>query len=182
VLDRQALKTLFPEAGIVEIPPAKRRPPARRTGLHKLISVEGHSDIDFTFAKCCHPIKGEEIVGYVTKNRGLVVHRRDCPNINSEIPSRLKRVSWNEAPEHAYQVKLQLLADDKPGMLSSISGITAACDSNIRKIELEQASQGVARVTFIFEVRDMFQLDEISRRFKALPGIYSITRKKIAEK
>jgi (p)ppGpp synthase/HD superfamily hydrolase len=67
-------------------------------------------------------------------------------------------------------------------MLSTISGITAASDSNIKKIELEQASHGVARVTLVFEVRDMFQLDEISRRLKALPGIYAINRKKTAEK
>ena len=182
VLDRQALKTLFPEAGAVEIRPAKKRLPSRRTGLHKLVHVEGQTDIDFTFAKCCHPIKGEEIIGYITKNRGLVIHRRHCPNINSEIPSRLKRVSWNEANEHAYRIKLQLLADDKPGMLSTISGITAACDSSIKKIELEPSSQSVVKVTLVFEVRDMLQLNEIIGRFKALPGIYSITRKKMAEK
>jgi guanosine-3',5'-bis(diphosphate) 3'-pyrophosphohydrolase len=181
-LDKQALRSLFPEAGAVEIPPARRAPASRLAGQHKLISVEGQSDIDFTFAKCCHPIKGEEIIGYITKNRGLVVHRRDCPNVNAEIPSRLKRVSWNEAPEHAYQVKLQLLADDKPGMLSTISGITAASNSNIKKIDLEQASQAVARITLVFEVRDMFQLNEIIGRFKALKGVYAINRKKTAEK
>jgi guanosine-3',5'-bis(diphosphate) 3'-pyrophosphohydrolase len=182
VLDRQALKNLFPEVSAVEIKPAKKPSPSRLAGLHKLISIEGQADIDFTFAKCCHPIKGEEIIGYMTKNRGLVVHRKDCPNVNTEIPSRLKRVSWNEAPDHAYQVKLQLLAADQPGMLSTISGITAASNSNIKKIDLEQASQAVVRVTLVFEVRDMFQLNEIIGRFKALPGVYSINRKKIAEK
>ena len=182
VLDKQVLKGLFPEAGAVEIRPARKAPASRGAGLHKLISVEGQSDIDFTFAKCCHPIKGEEIIGYITKNRGLVIHRKDCPNVNAEIPSRLKRVSWNEAPEHAYQVKLQLLADDKPGMLSTISGITAASNSNIKKIELEQASQAVARVTLVFEVRDMFQLNEIVGRLRALAGVYAINRKKMAEK
>jgi len=181
VLDRQTLKNLFPEVNAVEIRPAKK-PPARVGALHKLISVEGQSDIEFSFAKCCHPIKGEEIIGYMTKNRGLVIHRRDCPNVNTEIPSRLKRVSWNEEPDHAYQVKLQLLASDQPGMLCTISGITAASKSNIKKIDLEPASQAVARVTLVFEVRDMFQLNEIIGRFKALPGIYSINRKKIAEK
>jgi guanosine-3',5'-bis(diphosphate) 3'-pyrophosphohydrolase len=181
-LDKQALKGLFPEAGAVEIRPARKALTSRAAGLHKLVSVEGKTDIDFSFAKCCHPIKGEEIIGYITKNRGLVVHKRDCPNVNSEIPSRLKRVSWNEAPEHAYQVKLQLLADDKPGMLSTISGITAASNSNIKKIELEQASQTVARVTLVFEVRDMFQLNEIVGRLKTLAGVYAITRKKMAEK
>ncbi len=177
VLDRQALKALFPEAGAVEIR-ASRKPPPRARALHKLVNVEGQSDIDFTFAKCCHPIKGEEIIGYLTKNRGLIVHRKSCPNVNSEIASRLKRVSWNEAPNYAYLVKLQLLAADKPGMLNAISGVTAACDSNIKKIEIEPASQAVARVTISFEVKDMFQLDEITRRFKAMTGIYAINRKK----
>jgi guanosine-3',5'-bis(diphosphate) 3'-pyrophosphohydrolase len=181
VLDRQALKTLFPEVSAVEIRPA-RKPPARSGTLHKLVIVEGQADIDFTFAKCCHPIKGEEIIGYMTKNRGLVVHKKNCPNVNTEIPSRLKRVSWNDEPDHAYQVKLQLLASDKPGMLSTISGITAASHSNIKKIDLEQASQSVARVTLVFEVRDMFQLNEIIAQFKALPEIYSISRKKMAVK
>jgi guanosine-3',5'-bis(diphosphate) 3'-pyrophosphohydrolase len=181
VLDRQALKSLFPEAGVVEIKPA-RKPATHRGERYKLVSVEGQQDIDFTFAKCCHPIKGEEIIGYITKNRGLVVHKKNCPNVNLEIPSRLKRVSWNEVPEYSYQIKLQLLADDKPGMLSSITAIPAASNSNIKKIDLEQTSQAVARVTIVFEVRDMFQLNEITGRFKALPGIYAITRRKTAEK
>ncbi len=181
-LDRHALKSLFPEAGVVEIKPARKPASSRKAGMHKLISVDGQTDIDFTFAKCCHPIKGEEIIGYITKNRGLVVHRKDCPNVNSEIPSRLKRVSWNEVPDYAYQVKLELLADDKPGMLSTLSSITAEANSNIKKINLEQASQAVARVTIVFEVRDLFQLNEITSRFKTLPGIYAINRKKTAEK
>ncbi len=178
-LDRQALKSLFPEAGAIVIRPPRRSAP-RRGERHKLVRVDGQGDIDFTFAKCCHPIKGEEIVGYITKNRGLVVHRKSCPNVNTEIPSRLKRVSWNEAPDYSYPVKLQLLADDKPGMLSSITGVIAACGSNIKKIEMEPASQAVARVQIVFEVRDMFQLEEISSRLRELSGVYSIQRRKAA--
>lgn len=178
-LDRQALKSLFPEVGAVTLP-APRRPAPRRGERHKLVCVEGQGDIDFSFAKCCHPIKGEEIVGYVTKNRGLVVHRRNCPNVNSEMPSRLKRVSWNDAPDYTYPVKLQLLAEDKPGMLSTITGAIAAGDSNIKKIEMEPASQAVARVTLVFEVRDLFQLQEITSRLQALSGVYSIQRRRAA--
>jgi GTP pyrophosphokinase len=178
-LDRPALRALFPEAGAVAIALARRAAP-RRGERHKLISVDGATDIDFTFAKCCHPIKGEEIIGYVTKNRGLVVHRRDCPNVNREIPSRLKRVSWMDAPDYTYRVKLQLLADDKPGMLSTITGVTAETGSNIKKVELEPASQAVVRITLVFEVRDMFQLNEITGRLQALPGIYSLQRRKAA--
>ena len=67
-------------------------------------------------------------------------------------------------------------------MLSTVTGITAASNSNIKKIDLEQASQSMTRITIVFEVRDMFQLNEIIGRFKALPGIYSLNRRKIAEK
>ena len=98
----------------------------------------------------------------------------------SRIASRLKRVSWNEAPDYSYRVKLRLLADDKPGMLSSITGVIAAGGSNIKKIEMEPASQAVARVQIVFEVRDMFQLEEITSRLRELGGVYSIQRRKAA--
>jgi GTP pyrophosphokinase len=180
-LNRPLLKKLFPEAGTVEIQPVKKAA-AREGSLHSLILVDGQPDIDFIFARCCHPIKGEEIIGYITKNRGLVVHRKTCPNVNTEIVSRLKHVTWNDRFEHAYQVKLELLVADKPGVLNSITGITAAANSNIKKLEQEQTSQGMSRVTLIFEVRDMFQLNEIHHQFKGIRDVYSISRKKVSDK
>ncbi len=180
-LNKLTLKKLFPEVSAVEIKPVKKAA-ARASSLHSLIHVDGQPDIDFTFAKCCHPIKGEEIIGYITKNRGLVVHRKTCPNVNMEITSRLKHVSWNDAYEHAYQVKLELLVADKPGVLSAITGITAASNSNIKKLEQEQTSQDMVKITLVFEVRDMFQLNEIYSQFKKVPDIYSINRKKTSDK
>ena len=88
-LDKQTLKKIFPEVSAVDIKPAKKAA-ARSGALHSLINVDGQPDIDFIFAKCCHPIKGEEIIGYITKNRGLVVHKKSCPNVNLEISSRLE--------------------------------------------------------------------------------------------
>ncbi|MBN2399151.1 MAG: bifunctional (p)ppGpp synthetase/guanosine-3',5'-bis(diphosphate) 3'-pyrophosphohydrolase [Candidatus Aminicenantes bacterium] len=180
-LNKLTLKKLFPEVGAVEIKPVKRAA-ARTSSLHSLVHVDGQPDIDFIFAKCCHPIKGEEIIGYITKNRGLVVHRKTCANVNMEITSRLKHVTWNDAYEHAYQVKLELLVADKPGVLSAITGITAASNSNIKKLEQEQTSQDMVKITLIFEVRDMFQLNEIYSQLKKVPDIYSINRKKTADR
>jgi GTP pyrophosphokinase len=180
-LDKQTLKKMFPEVSAVEIKPAKKAT-ARSGSLLSLINVDGQPDIDFIFAKCCHPIKGEEIISYITKNRGLVVHKKNCPNVNMEIPSRLKRVTWNEGLDHAYQVKLELLVADKPGMLSTITGIIAASNSNIKKIEQEQSGQAMVKITLIFEVKDMFQLNEIYKHIKAVPDLYAINRKKISDK
>jgi guanosine-3',5'-bis(diphosphate) 3'-pyrophosphohydrolase len=181
MLNRETLKRIFPEVGAVEIAPVKKAA-ARSGSLHSLIHVDGQPDIDFIFAKCCHPIKGEEIIGYITKNRGLVVHRKNCPNVNKEIPSRLKHVTWNETFEHAYQVKLELLVADKPGVLSAITAITAASNSNIKKLAQEQTSQSMVKITLIFEVKDMFQLNEIYSQFKKIPDIYSINRRKTSDK
>jgi GTP pyrophosphokinase len=180
-LSRPTLKKLFPEVSAVDITPVKKTA-ARDGSLHSLIFVDGQSDIDFIFDKCCHPIKGEEIIGYITKNRGLVVHKKNCPCVNLEIASRLKHVSWNDTLEHAYQVKLELLVADKPGVLSAITAITAASNSNIKKLEQEQSSQSVVKITLVFEVRDMFQLNEIYSQFKKIPDIYSINRKKTSDK
>ena len=94
----------------------------------------------------------------------------------------MKHVTWNETLDHAYQVKLELLVADKPGMLSTITGITAASNSNIKKLEQEQSSQAMAKITLVFEVKDMFQLNEIHSQFKKVPDIYSINRKKTSDK
>ncbi|MCX6556748.1 MAG: TGS domain-containing protein, partial [Candidatus Aminicenantes bacterium] len=180
-LNKPMLKKIFPELGAVEIKPVKKAA-ARGGSLHSLIKVDGQPDIDFIFAKCCHPIKGEEIIGYITKNRGLVIHRKNCPNVNKEISSRLKHVTWNETLDYAYQVKLELLVADKPGVLSIITSITAASHSNIKKLAQEQTSQDVVKIVLVFEVKDMFQLNEIYNQLKKVPDIYSINRKKTTAK
>ena len=180
-LNRQTLKKIFPELGAVEVA-APRRAAPRLGALHSLIKVDGQSDIDFILAKCCHPIKGEEIVGYITKARGLVIHKKSCPNVNKDMPSRLKPVAWNDASDYAYQVKLELLVADKPGVLSTITGITAASNSNIKRLNQEPASQGMVKIVLLFEVRDMFQLNGIFSQFKKVPDIYAINRRKTSEK
>ncbi|MEI6614150.1 MAG: bifunctional (p)ppGpp synthetase/guanosine-3',5'-bis(diphosphate) 3'-pyrophosphohydrolase [Chrysiogenales bacterium] len=180
-LNSLALKKLFPEVSAVEIKPVKKAA-AHGSSPHSRIHVDNQPDIDFIFAKCCHPIKGEKIIGYITKNRGLVVHRKICPNVNMEIASRLKHVTWNDTFDYAYQVKLELLVADKPGVLSTITGITAASNSNIKKLEQEQTSQAMVKITLVFEVKDMFQLNEIYSHLKAVPDLYAINRKKTSAK
>ncbi len=180
-IDRTFLKSIFPELGAAEIKPA-RRPPRREGDEFRLVRVEGQPDIDVTFARCCTPIKGDDIVGYMTGHRGLVVHRRDCPNINPKLAPRLKQVMWNEEQSHAYLVQINLTVADKPGMLSHITAVPAAHGSSIRKIELDQVSQAMARIRMVFEVQDTRQLQLISDGLRATSGVYSLTRRKIARR
>jgi guanosine-3',5'-bis(diphosphate) 3'-pyrophosphohydrolase len=176
VLDKNALRRLFPEAEGLEIIPLKK-PHKRQSQMYKLVNVDGYQDIDISFAKCCNPIKGEKIVGYVTQKRGLVIHRESCVNLKNVLHTRRKKVEWNDIWEYQYRVKYGLLVQDKPGLLNSISGITAKYDSNIIKVENERISQNTSNIKIIFEVKDINQLNKITKEFTQIKGVYSIDRK-----
>lgn len=178
MLDKRLLKKLFPEVEALEIKVRNRTRRKSNQQVYRLVNVEGAMDIDVAFAKCCNPIKGEPISGYITQNRGLVIHRNNCSNLRNALESRLKSVEWNDVDDHSYLVKYSLLVHDKPGLLNSISGVTAKYDSNILSVNNEKVSQNVSNVKIVFDVKDVVQLDKISNELKKLKGVYSITKKR----
>jgi GTP pyrophosphokinase len=178
VLDKRALRGLFPEAEALEIRPAKRTA-KKNSQLYKLINVDGFQDVDVSFARCCSPIKGEEIVGYITRKRGLVIHKADCVNMRNVLQARLQKVAWNDIYDYSYRVKYDLSVHNRPGLLNAISGITAKYDSNILKVDAEKISQNLSRIRIVFEVKDVDQLKKIANEFIHIKGVYSIDRKRI---
>ncbi len=180
-LDKKALKTLFPEISVHDITPSKKVS-KKISQIHKLINVEGYQDIDITFAKCCNPIKGEKIIGYITKHRGLVIHKEECINLRNVISPRLNKVEWNEFDDHLYLVKYDLIVHDKPGLLSIISGVNAEFNSNIRKIESEKAGQNITKIKITFEVKNIDQLKKIFNKYKKVKGTFSVIRKRFSIK
>jgi GTP pyrophosphokinase len=180
ILDKQLLKRIFPEADAVDVKVRKRVRKRDRGQIYRLVSVEGIQDIDVSFAKCCNPIKGENILGYVTQNRGLVIHRENCVNLKNVLQTRQKRVEWNDVGDFSYQVKYDLLVHDKPGLLNSISGVTAKHDSNILQVTNEKMSHNMSKVKLVFEVKDVNQLTKIYNDFNQIKGVYSIVKKRIS--
>ncbi len=178
MLDKNSLGRLFPETEGLVIPPIKK---VHRKGsqLYRLVSVDGYQDVDISFAKCCNPIKGEKITGYITQKRGLVIHREDCVNLRNVMNTRRKRVEWNDLWDYHYQVKYDFLVLNKPGLLNAISGVTAKYNANIIKVENEQLTHTTSKIKVIFEVSDTHQLDKITNEFTQIKGIYSIDRKRI---
>jgi GTP pyrophosphokinase len=177
VLDKKTLFLLFPEVNVPEVVPEKKIA-KKAAEIYRLITVAGHPDIDVLFAKCCSPIKGDKITGYITQKRGLVIHRLNCSNLKNAASSRLKEVYWNEDEHFAYLVKYELTVDDKPGILSAVSSVTAAQNSNIRKIEIDKISQNQSKIKISFEVKDTMQLTKIDHAFKTINGIIAVLRKK----
>jgi GTP diphosphokinase / guanosine-3',5'-bis(diphosphate) 3'-diphosphatase len=178
VLDKRALKRLFPEVEAPELRPIKK-PQKKSSQLYKLVNVDGFQDVDVSFARCCNPIKGEEIAGYITQKRGLVIHKADCTNMKNAVTTRLKKVSWNNSWDHSYRVKFNVVAQDQPGILNAISGVTAKYESNILKVEAEKISQNQSRINIVFEVKDIAQLNKITAEFNHIKGVVSMHRKRI---
>jgi len=181
VLDKKTLGIIFDEVEAFEIIPRKVKS-KKRDQLHRLIRVEGYQDIDVKFAKCCNPIKGEKIRGFITLKRGLVIHREQCSSLRNVMQERIKTVEWNEDAEFSQLAKYDLIVSDKPGMLSTISNITAKYDSNIKKIENESITQNSSKIKITFEISHVDQLKKIYREFSKTRGVFQIIRKRIPEK
>jgi len=181
VLDKKTLGSIFNEVEAFEIIPKKVRS-KKRDQLYRMIRVEGYQDIDVKFAKCCNPIKGEKIRGFITLKRGLVIHREKCASLRNVMQERIKKVEWNDEADYSQLAKYDLIVSDKPGMLSTISNITAKYDSNIRKIENEAITQNSSKIKITFEISHVDQLKKIYKEFQKTKGVFQIIRKRISEK
>jgi GTP pyrophosphokinase len=130
-------------------------------------------------AKCCNPLPGEEIVGYVTRGRGVSVHSVDCPNVRNLLynPEREIEVEWARQKESAYPVSLVIASEDQPGMLARLTEVIAKAGSNIRQIEADTSRPGRGRIEVVVEVRDRRHLDEIRRNLRSLTGVLEVERR-----
>jgi GTP pyrophosphokinase len=148
-------------------------------GDHNAITVKGSGDLLVYRARCCNPIRGEGIVGYVTRGKGVAVHAVSCPNVVNLMyePERRIDVSWakDESTPNAYPVKLTVFCDDRYGMLKLITGVIGDAKSNIRNIEARTAnSQAV--VDIILDISDLKHLETIIHGLRKIPGVRDVQR------
>lgn len=180
LLDKRLLKRLFPEVDALDVQIKKHSRKKVSDQLYRLIRVEGFEDIDLTFAKCCSPIKGEKIIGYLTQNRGLVIHRSDCSSMKNVLLSRLKDVTWTDVGDYSYHVKYYIIVQDKIGVLTSITAVISKNGSNIVKITNEKISHEQSGLKITFEVKDMAQLEHIYHELQQIKGVEDIIKKRVS--
>jgi GTP pyrophosphokinase len=143
-----------------------------------VIRVKGMDDLMVYRAKCCNPIRGEAIVGYVTRGKGVAVHSTSCSNVQNlmyEVERRID-VEWARAAEEAFPVKIVVHTNDRPGMLSELTSVLFNENSNIRSLEAKQIDKEGAVVDMTVDVRDKKQLERIVAALRRLPGIRDIER------
>ena len=143
------------------------------------IRVKGHGDLLVYRARCCNPIRGEAIVGYVTRGKGVAVHALSCPNVMNLMyePERRIDVEWarDDGAPSAYPVKLTVFCDDRFGMLKQITAVISDTQTNIRNIEA-RTNNGQANVDIVLDIADLKHLENIVHGVRKIPGVHDVQR------
>jgi GTP diphosphokinase / guanosine-3',5'-bis(diphosphate) 3'-diphosphatase len=150
------------------------------------LQVEGQDDLLVYRARCCNPIRGEEIIGYVTRGKGVAVHARSCPNVQNLMYESDRRIQVEWSPlatepgkekQQTYPVKLTVICDDRAGMLKELTAIISEDGTNIRGMDSKLMEDGLtAMVEFVVETVDVRHLNKLVQNMRQVPGVRDVQR------
>jgi GTP pyrophosphokinase len=181
---RQVLQKSVPEQ-VVEEPPAppvvEQAAPGQRKDDDSVIKVHGLDDVMVYRAKCCNPIKGDAIVGYVTRGKGIAVHSRACPNVQNLMydSERKIEVEWERNTKDTFPVRIIVKTDDRPGLLHQLTTILANEDTNVRSLEARtdfSNDNDAASIEMTVDVRDKKQLEKLCSAMRRISGVRDVER------
>jgi GTP pyrophosphokinase len=178
-----------PETGLEPKPPATVES-AMSDAVRKLhltgsdsLQVEGQNDLLVYRARCCNPIRGEEIVGYVTRGKGVAVHARSCPNVQNLLYESDRRINveWSRVGDQSagrpqrYPVKITIFCDDRTGMLKELIAVISDDNTNITGVDIRQ-EDGEAVVEFVVEAEDLRHLNKMVLGLRRVAGVRAVQR------
>jgi GTP pyrophosphokinase len=165
-----------PDSSIEEV--SFSAPPSRpRKQNTQGIRVKGVDNIKVRFSKCCNPVPGDEIVGYITRGRGVSVHRMDCPNLQDlSKDTRFIDVEWDHGEQASYAAQIQVVASDKAGLLSQITQVISEVELTVSSLNAKTNKEGVAIINMTVEIKDVKQLDKMMKRIKSLAEVIDVYR------
>jgi len=168
-------------AGLDEAPPAvpSRAPETRKPPSG--ISIQGVGNLLTRMARCCNPLPGDPIVGFITRGQGITVHRQDCPNVlrhHNESDERLIEVNWGEERGQTYPVEVEILAHERTGLLRDITGLLANEKINVLAVNTQtDRKEHVARMTFTVEIPDVTALSRVLALIDQIPNVMDVRRR-----
>ena len=174
--------------GKLTVPPAGTEEPIQeRPAPHKSVGgksddtgvqVKGSRDLLMQLSRCCHPVPGDRILGYITRGRGLTIHAVDCPNLVAldYDKERLVEVEWDSATPGTHSVKMSIVAVDKTGVLANVSSAIAACHANISRAEIATREDQKAVLDFVVEVSGTQHLDQVLKAVERVDGVITARR------
>jgi guanosine-3',5'-bis(diphosphate) 3'-pyrophosphohydrolase len=148
------------------------------------LQVEGQNDLLVYRARCCNPIRGEEIIGYVTRGKGVAVHARSCPNVQNLLYESDRRIAveWSRVGDQSagrpqrYPVKITVFCDDRTGMLKELTAVISDNNTNIRGVEIHHDDNGEAVVEFVVEAEDLHHLNRMVLGIRRVAGVRAVQR------
>jgi len=187
---RQVLGRILPAEKLeAPVPPDKERPLTEavkrllRVGEER-IKVKGTDDLLIYRAKCCNPIMGEPIVGYITRGKGVSVHSQSCPNVTNLLydPERRVAVEWDRgtADTGTYDVRISVDVEDRPGLLATITTLLAGMKTDIRDAEVKTFDDRTACIDLTLRINDLKHLDRVVKSVKGVTGVIDVERQAVS--
>src|SRR5215467_2602889 len=174
----EKLKTSATPHELREAPaPAQRKSVAGKSD-DKGVKVKGARDVLMQLSRCCNPVPGDRILGYITRGRGLTIHAVDCPNLEAldYDRERLVEVDWDSATPSTHAVKVSVVAVDRTGVLANVSAAIAECRANISRAEITTREDRKAVLDFIIEIESTQHLDQVLKTIERVEGVITARR------
>jgi GTP pyrophosphokinase len=158
-------------------PPAPAKPLAAKAE-EKGVKVKGARDLLMQLSRCCNPVPGDRILGYITRGRGLTIHTVDCPNLEAldYDKNRLVEVEWDTSMPSTHAVKVSVLAVDKTGVLANVSAAISECQANISRAEITTREDRKAMLDFVIEIADTAHLSRVLKAVERVDGVITARR------
>jgi guanosine-3',5'-bis(diphosphate) 3'-pyrophosphohydrolase len=136
--------------------------------VQEKIRITGAERGVLSFANCCHPLPGDDIIGYLSSGKGIVVHREECPNVIElrKSPERSVAIEWDRDVQGDYRAQLRIEVINRPGVLATVAAAIAAADSNIENVEYVERDAAAATLLFAMEVKNRKHLADVIRRVR----------------
>ena len=149
---------------------------------NKGVIVKGMDGLLVRLSKCCNPVPGDEIIGYITKGRGVSVHRKDCPNMVSlpeEEKERFIEVEWEQNAHESYEADITIIAEDRKGLFSDISKVCENAGTDITSVNARADKDGNATVALTVMISNIGQIGKLTLAMKSIEGVYEVFRSKV---
>jgi guanosine-3',5'-bis(diphosphate) 3'-pyrophosphohydrolase len=140
------------------------------------INVKGVSDMLVRFANCCHPIPGDQVIGFITRGRGITIHHKNCSHILKADPDRLVELSWEPSKDDVYHAKIRVTSVERKGVLADVSSIITQKDANIIQADVRTTMDNKGIALFTIEVENSKQLEDIMGSIKKVKNVLIVER------
>ncbi|WP_305041803.1 RelA/SpoT family protein [Geoalkalibacter sp.] len=140
------------------------------------IKIQGIEDIMVRFAKCCNPLPGDAVVGFITRGRGVTVHTSDCPHVLEADPERRVDIEWDMKKKASRPVSIRVYCVDQKGMLAGITGAITNCEANIISASVHSTGDGKGVNNFVVDVQNLEHLTKVTNALLKVKGVYKVER------